>query len=381
MKYLILFLVVAGTKAFAYPEMTRHGYTQCISCHTTQVGGNLLTPYGRSLSRELLSQQTLGGKESAEGDEAFAYGLVQPPEWLTLGGDIRTLQMFVESKQASRGRFMIMQVDFDASAQWRGWRAFGSLGRIEPVDPDATAKDFVISPRHGMEYRFTPEDSDNRLTLRAGRFLPAYGINFPEHTYITRRLLDYTPNDPNPAMERYAGELSWSNQFVNVIATGILGHMEGEEFRADKGGTFQISTQVRDKSKFGLNYYTTDREPVGRDVFTRKMYGMFAHIAFSERWYGMLEVDRPQNQADKWGLTDLFKVGFEIHQGLHLLAIQEYGNADIKNPNPKEEAYSLGAQWFPRPHFDFYGIYRRERNTARSNDWQDVVWLIGHFYL
>jgi hypothetical protein len=66
---------------------------------------------------------------------------------------------------------------------------------------------------------------------------------------------------------------------------------------------------------------------------------------------------------------------------VHLVAFQEYSNLDMEKSNPKFEAYSAGAEWFPHPHWDFYGLYRRERDTGVGNDWQDVVWLLGHYYL
>lgn len=370
---LAAFLV--STPAWAFPEMVRHGYMNCISCHAATAGGGLLNEYGRSTARELLSQATLFGKESSEGDEKFLYGLPKLPEGLLLQSDVRVLQLFVESKNASRGRFFIMQVDFDGSYQLGKWRLFGSVGRIEPAGTDNEAKDFVSSPRHGIEYVFTRPDAENRLALKAGRFMPAYGIGFAEHTYVTRSWLDF-----NPAQERLATELSWNNDRAQIIATGIFQQYTSNDVKKEKGGTVQASIAVREKSKVGANWYSTERETAGVKSMKR-MYGGFAHMAFTKEWYGLLEVDKVQRADQKWGLVEIFKLGYEIHQGLHLFAVQEYGNTNSDNPNPKFESLGLGTQWFPRPHWDLLGIYRRERNTALSNDHSDVVWLVGHFYL
>lgn len=377
MRFLILFALLGSTEAWAFPEMVRHGYTQCITCHTSHVGGNLLTEYGRSLSRELLSQPTLAGKESAEGDEQFMYGLVAPPKWLTLGGDIRTLQLFVESKDASRGRFFIMQVDLDASVQLgERWRAFASIGRIEARETDAVAEDFVGSPRHGVEYLFTHPEAENRVTLRVGRFMPAYGILFPEHTFVTRTLLDF-----GPGQERYAAELAWNNEKTSVIATGIGARLEGKDTEDETGGILQVAHGVGEGSKVGVNYYNSRREDLAGAKFTREIYGAFAHIGFTKQWYALLDVNRPKSSTEKWGLVETMKLGYEVHQGWHIVGVQEFANLDSEKSNPKFEAYGIGTQWFPRPHWDFYGLYRKERNTAAGNDFSDVVWLIGHFYL
>ena len=374
--FLLVLLFPAAVHAF--PELVRHGYTHCTACHTSLTGGGLLNEYGRSLAREILSQQTLAGIPTAEGDEKFLYGLAKTPPWLNMGGDIRLLQAFVESKQASRGRFLIMQVDIDASAQLSDrWRVFASLGRVEPKNSDPTAKDFVASPRHGVEYLISKPDAVDRFALRVGRFMPAYGIGFAEHTFATRRLLDF-----QPGQERYAYEFSWMNDHTSVIATGILSQADGNGIKSEKGGVIQAATSVGEGSKIGVNYYQSRREMLASsNVFTRRAYGAFAHWAIDKNWYALIEVDRMQDPAGKWGFMDVVKVGREIFQGWQVFAVHEFANTDMDKSNPKFEAYSLGTEWFPRPHWDFYALYRKERNTAINNDFQDVVWLIAHYYL
>ena len=384
MKFALFLLLFGGFRAHAFPEMTRHNYMHCTACHTSAVGGNLLNDYGRGLSRELLSQKTLFGTESREGDENFANGLVKTPDWLLLQSDMRLLQVFSESKEASRGRFLIMQVDVDTSVQLDRWRVFGAVGRIEPRASEPEAKDFVTSPRHGLEYRFTGDDSEQRFTMRVGRFMPAYGIAFAEHTFVTRSLLEF-----NPAQERYAAELAWNNSWASLIATGIGSQLNGNDSIKEKGGALQAAMGVREKSKVGLNYYSTRRETAGVK-YDRQIFGLFAHMGFSEKWYGLLEADRPERADGKWGLVEIFKLGYEIHQGLHLVGVQEFANLNTEQSAHKFQAISAGAQWFPRPHWDLYGLYRRQRGavartaaeeslTAKDIE-QDVVWLIGHYY-
>jgi len=68
------FLFFAATVADAFPELTRHGYVSCTACHVSPNGGGAMTPYGRGLSRELLS--TWGGTREAE----VGHGLL-PKQW------------------------------------------------------------------------------------------------------------------------------------------------------------------------------------------------------------------------------------------------------------------------------------------------------------
>lgn len=377
MRFSFLILFFVSRLAWAFPDMVRNGYIHCNSCHTNMAGGGLLTEYGRALSRELLSQQTLAGIAPTERDEKFASGLLKTPDWLLLGGDVRLLQFFSESKAASRARFLIMQVDLDASAQISDrWRIFGSIGRVEPRMTDPTAKDYISSPRHGVEVLLSGLDDTQRVTLRAGRFMPAYGIGFAEHTFVTRRLLDF-----QPGQERYASELAWANERSSAIATWIFARTEGNGNRQEKGGTAQLATAIGERSKVGVNYYQTERHDATTASSTRRIWGGFAHMGFTKSTYGLLEVDRPQSALGKWGLVETFKLGHELFQGLQLVGVQEFANLNVSESNPKYEAYSIGTEWFPRPHWDLYALYRQERDTALGNDFQSVIWLIGHFYL
>lgn len=375
---LLIFAALFGLRAEAFPDLVRHGYLQCITCHVSVTGGNLINPYGRSISKELLSQPTLGGKAAAEGDEEVLYGLAPGPEWLQYGGDVRILQSFIESKQASKGRFFIMQVDLDAAATVIADRlkVVLSVGRIEPRVQEATAPDFVSSPRHWVELILSAPEADDRWAFRLGRFMPAFGIGFAEHTFVSRGLLGF-----GPGQERYAGELSLITENYQVIATGILSQASGNQIQHEQGGILQAATAIGSNSKLGLNYYQTKQKTPAGLEFDRKIYGAFAHISFTKEWYGLWDLARPKGADEKWGLVSTFKLGHEIRQGLHLLGVHEFANMNVDQADPRFEAYSVGAQWFPRPHLDFLGYYRKERNSALDNSFSDAVWLIGHFYL
>lgn len=364
---LVFSMTLSCHLARAFPEMVRHGYTHCTACHTSINGGGLLNEYGRSLSGELLSQKVLFGKAVQEGDEKI-FGLFDLPEGQLIGGDIRLLQTFVEDKASQRGRFIIMQVALEYSVQITSWfRSFVSVARMEPRKPEPSPSDFVTSPNHGFEFLLTHPESSQRATLKLGKFIPSYGIQFQEHTIATRKYFDF-----QPGQERVAAEFAWTNENYSVVATSILAQTNFNTNVAEKGGALQLTTSVGEKSKFGINYYQTD---------LRKILGLLSHISFSERVYGLLEVNQPIALNGDRGLVEVFKLGYEHQQGLHFVGIQEFANLNTENSNPKFEAFSVGSQWFPRPHWDFYGLYRKERNTVSGNDFNDQIWLIGHYYL
>ncbi|CAN5715869.1 hypothetical protein BH10BDE1_BH10BDE1_03730 [soil metagenome] len=380
---LALILSALGLLAFtinraeAYPEMVAHGYTHCTACHTNVAGGGTLNEYGRNLSREILSQKTLNGKVSPEGDEKFLWGTVELPKWLQLAGDIRTLQLLSESSVASRARFMIMQVDLDADLTLSPWlRSFLSVGRIEPRVDQPTAMDFVTIPRVGFDIALSPDDSAEKWNLRLGRFLPTFGIAFAEHTLASRMKLDF-----GPGQERYGAELSWLTEHSSLAATFIALQANGNQNKAERGGILQYSHSLGEKAKFNLSFYQSVREASPGGDYTRTVFGASVITQLPRDWYAMLEIDRPQGADSKWGLIEVLKIGNEIFQGLHAIGIQEYQNGEFDQANPRFESYGAGLEWYPRPHWELSGIFRRERNTAIRDEFDNVVWLIGHFYL
>ena len=88
-------LVVVGffalsSVARAFPELIRHGYVNCLTCHVSPSGGGALNDYGRTFSGEGLSTWT------SKNEESVLEGLVkrkQIPAWLSVGGDVRAGQI------------------------------------------------------------------------------------------------------------------------------------------------------------------------------------------------------------------------------------------------------------------------------------------------
>jgi hypothetical protein len=88
-------LLAAGNVARAEPIFLSRQYVRCTGCHFSPTGGGLLTPYGRSLSREELSTFGKSRGASPSGREhEFLFG--------ALGDSLRDVSVGLELWPAHR---------------------------------------------------------------------------------------------------------------------------------------------------------------------------------------------------------------------------------------------------------------------------------------
>jgi hypothetical protein len=173
-------------KAGAEPVFLSKQYARCTTCHYSPTGGGLLTPYGRSLSRQEIStfgkgeptkQPDIAGRE-----EAFLYGLLgKSLGKVDLGFDVRPAYLNLDFGGLSDHRTLWMNADLLAAYRVNGWTVYGEVGR-EPT-PDGSKID-------SYEY-WVGHESEKGFGFRAGRFMPAYGIRLADHTAYTRSGLGF----------------------------------------------------------------------------------------------------------------------------------------------------------------------------------------------
>lgn len=353
---LLLVFVFRGTSALAFPEMVRHGYLSCTTCHISPDGSGIPTEYGRALSGELLS--TWGSEEEGK----FLYGAVTPPKWLSLGGDVRVAQTYRKSPTATTGRFIFMQGDFEAAAALRKWTAVATIGYQELRVP-GQFPDQILSRRHYAQYRH-----DDRLTVRGGKFLPAIGIRMPEHIQETKRGLGF-----DEGTETYNLEVSYLAESYEVFATGIFGRLDSPSLGLEKGAALRPALLVSDRAKLGATYFFGTEAGTSRHVV-----GPFLLWGITPQWSLLFEADF-QLASGTTGLYQYAKLAYEVVRGLHPFLTFEYARPDLGNSASARNTFGTGLQWYPRPHFDVQAMYQWRALSSTSSD--QFAWLTGHFYL
>lgn len=358
--YLSLILLCLGQSVFGFPEMIRHGYVNCVACHVSPSGGGLLTPYGRSISREALSSY---GKEN---EEKFLYGAVSLPEWILAGGDLRALQLFRNNSAVEEAKFIPMQADVEAGLVSNKITAVATAGRA----PQNSANP-VISRRHYMMYKPTDEWS-----LRAGRFFPVFGLMLPDHAIVTKRNLGW-----DQGQESYNLEASYLGEVYNLYVTGIFGRPDDANLIREHGFSVNASVSFLDRFKTGLSFY------FGENNSQRKyLYGPFAILGFTSKLYLLTETDLTDKrtftpEVGQHGFVNFQKLGCELFQGFHIFISDEVAQSDFGNAMSRTDSYGLGIQAFPRPHIEILATWQKQRSFAISPQYGDLAYLLLHYYL
>jgi hypothetical protein len=184
----------------AEPMFLSKQYNRCTSCHYSPTGGGLLTPYGRSLSRQELS--TWGRSDpgapppaKGKGEEAFLWGaLGDRLAPLELGFDVRPSHLGLDvGGPTSNGRDLLMTADLLAAWAAHGFTAYAELGRKPAIGEESAGL-------YSYEY-WAGYESHQGLGLRVGRFFPAYGIRLADHTAFNRSTLGFDKYDQVYALE------------------------------------------------------------------------------------------------------------------------------------------------------------------------------------
>ena len=198
----VVLSIGAATTVSAEPRFLSKQYNRCSSCHYSESGGGLLTPYGRSLSGQELSTfrrvqpQASPDAGNVSGEEAFlydAFGDRLGP--VGLGASLRPSYLHYEQGTFfSDNRYILMNADVSGAYRGKGLTVYGEFGRR----PDtATREEGFYSREHWASYA-----GPRGLGVKGGRYMPAYGIHFSDHTSFNRRELGFDMHDQVYGVDR-----------------------------------------------------------------------------------------------------------------------------------------------------------------------------------
>lgn len=360
----VLLSLLLPFSAHAYPEMVRHHYVNCNACHVSPNGGGLLTEYGRGMSAEVLSTW------SYENEALFLHGALKPdkmPKAVNIGGDVRVLQSHRESKTVREGRYILMQAQVEAAVTAGPLTAVAAYG-----EPDRNNH-----IQGGFQRFYLMANATENLQFRVGRFLPAFGINLPQHTYPTRGPLGFGYDS-----QRNTVEAQWSAEQWHVALSASESRTNPRTGERERGTAFQVEKFIADSYRLGLSSWngTTERQ-------LRWVNSVHGILGFTEHLYLLSEVAWQSRKAKtptaerENGIFQFNRFGYEITKGVHLLAIEEFSKSNLKRADTETFSFGAGALWYPRPHFEFELTFNQRRIRRAGPDFEDYAYLMAHYYL
>lgn len=370
----LLLIAISSSISHSMPELTRHGYASCTACHVSPNGGGVLTPYGRGLSRELLS--TWGTNREAE----VGHGLL-PKNWaeslenskLRLGGDARWVQTHRENSTARTGQFFAMQAQAEFAWDEGPWAIVAAIGKLE--DPRGKKEFQLVSPKYFGLLRFAESGG-----LRIGRFAPAFGLHLADHTLSVRRALGLGPD-----AERDNVEVSWLGEKNQLFFTMNNSSQSTAPTEKERATVFRYERIIKENSRIGASFWQgSGGEGTTSTQFERWILGIHGIANLSKSWFLSGELDRVErtSQGTTQGVIQsqyaYLRLNYEPVQGVWPLLQYQHERGDLALNSSEVNKYGLGINFFPRPHWEIFGIWNR---VGRQTEWSDEAYLVLHYYL
>ena len=346
-----------SSRADAYPWMIRHGYSQCATCHADPAGGGLLNAYGRAQG-EILMRMRYGSPPDREPGPFSepAFGLVQPPRELLVGGATRWayVRRMPEQGDAS-GRFILMQADLLGQYALGRLRANASAGFVSEGGNAAAitrgADEKIVSRVHWVGVDLGPK---NEFLVRAGRMNVPFGLRSIEHTLFART---ETRTDINTG-QQYGVEVDYHRGPLRAAAMAIAGNflVSPDQFRS-RGWAGFAEYALDPTLTVGVSSMAT-RSTLDLALLTptwRHAHGAFARyspwrpVVASAEW-DFLHTSQPTPGRTLFGGVGMFTIDIEPTQGIHVGPTLEVLARDFDD----RASYGAWASawWFFLPHAD-----------------------------
>lgn len=228
-------LVLSAVTAHAYPQYQLSRDKTCTACHLSPAGGNLLSENGYAVAE---AKSQLGTAPE------FMYGKLGTPGWLTLGGDLRGAAGYMRTPEKILAAFP-MQIELYAAADLGNGITLHTNFGPRPSNPDNKAATSVWAREHYVMWQQKPGETEG-LYIRAGRFMPVFGLRLAEHTVYTRRF-----GGTALYADTYGLAVEYVTEKFEAHATGFIKDPLIASVEHYSGGAAYLEYRVTDKLAVG----------------------------------------------------------------------------------------------------------------------------------
>ena len=365
-------LLLLSTRAMAVPEVARYGHFTCVSCHVSPSGGGMLTSYGRVFAVEKLSTWHFVGEERP------LYGLMPTTNTVTIGGDSRWMSYQSKSDTSQLSKFWRMQSDLSIGGHY-GPVWLSVTGGTKPAGPFDDQSEHQQATLRGYAARV--DLFSEHVTVRAGLFMPKYGLMIEDHTAFIRSVTGL-----GPTAEQTQIEATYQADQFEVTAAGlIVDNSNDRKGRSRAGVNLGGAVFLAGRHRLNLNLLSTSLTQDGNQS-QQTAFGTSGTLTLTRIFYGMYEVDRVTNSQSQSGstqttamMTSYLRAAAHVFKGVDPFVQHEYLNSDVSQSNAVTQKLGGGANWYPRPHFQMEGrVFRITQAATNSSSTESDMVL--HYY-
>ncbi len=369
-----LFVIFQSQSALAFVQNVTHGYPACIACHVSPNGGGLLTDYGRSLSKELMS--TWGVSDSFA--QPF-FGAVKNRETVKFGGDLRSIQTWINNDQVEQGQFFPMQQNLEVGVKVDNVMFVGTAGVQQGPDSFPKRGQFISERHYAL---WSPSQTSK---LRIGKFRQTFGINTPNHTRLIKNLFGF-----GFLSETYNIEFTKFYETYEVTVGSSLGRIDDPRNpNSEQNVSGHYTYYLNGNSRLGASLLMGES-----DLKRRTLASLNAVLPLSEEWILMSELDyeyahfaaSPDQGVDSF--ATLLRLGNTPFKGFMWYLLFQHASVDRGSSYSLQHQPGIGIQWLPIPHINIQLEYTRAVvDTAAAGlpgsyqNPNDVGFLLLHTYL
>ena len=335
--------VLLGLTALAEPGLSVPRYAarygqRCTLCHVDPSGGGQRTLYAVQYIVPMeLSLQRLTAEEIAGIDPVLGKNL-------TVGLDLRTIYHASDPPRPGIDNFLQMQSAFYLSFDFaRRFSAHVNRSQSGTLD--------VFGLAHVL-----PLDGH----LRVGRFTPAYGWRFADHTVYTRELLGwFAQGRTDVGLEAAVNPGRFT--FSAALTNGSRGAAADADERLAVTGQGIVRANWRELGA-GLGGSIWSNHSATGERFDR---GPFGYLTFGPAtWLGEAawstnDPPGPGSERTSWVASQ--ELSWRVLQGFDLRATYDFFDPDLDRESGTRDRIAAGLDLLPYPFLNLQTMVRRER--------------------
>lgn len=336
--------------------MTGHGYFSCLACHTSSVGGGMLTDYGKGIARATSwrkgEYQEGKLKQALRGEHGqFDHG-------------IKARMAFIDREYDDKA--FPMQFDYLASFKMDEKTLIEVTAARAPNDAKLLNDDLTAKEKGGMSRYFIRKflvhrEVNESWIVSGGRDILAYGLNLEDHTILAKSENKFGVTDfPTQLRVTYEGEKN--RHLFSVFSPSFQENEGNREYGAVLKSEWDFQQY---KTILGANVLAGKTDKVDR-----QMLGI--HFKTSVKPFMLLgEIDYTRRKIKSGNDSFSQWVGFirlAFNHSESFIPHVTYEVLDVEEPFLNERTY-YGAGWSFKPteSVTIVSDYKRQKTKMRTN--------------